>query len=64
MCRTVPDMEKALEETLTLTLETFWRNLAPPLQTILCHVVLWKGFNNRSPCYFRHYYYICVPGIE
>ena len=45
-------MEKALEETLTLTLEAFWWNLAQPLQTVLCHVVLWKGFNKGSPILF------------
>ena len=60
MCGTVPDMEKALEETLTLTLEAFWWNLAQPLQTVLCHVVLWKGFNKGSPYYFKHYYYTFV----
>lgn len=53
-------MEKALKETLTLALEAFWRNLTQPLQTVLCYMVLWNGFNKGSPCYFKHYYYTFV----
>lgn len=53
-------MEKALEETLTLALEAFWRNLAQPLKTVSCYVVLWNGFNKGSPYCFKHYYYTFV----